>query len=313
MIQRNTELKPMKIGDIIDYSIEIFKNNFKTFTFISLVLYIPWVFAKSMAGASVLKESVNLFSEYLESADDILSFFFADAAETDMHSVTLNLLNIVYSLTIKLVFHAAIMKIVYHYIVAGKDANFSYKNVFKTIRNSFKYMWRLAGYKLIFYIVLLGIGFLTLILTSLLLPAISISMAPIGIFLPEDLFFIFLNVVIWIVGPALVFLPVSFFWTRLVLGYNFIVNENLSVSESRRRAFHTSGGFYWHMCISSLFCYIIYFVVGKMLTTFTFFLFGVYGNNILFLYPLFFRRDFKFSFISFCCSVYNGFICKYEN
>ena len=36
------------------------------------------------------------------------------------------------------------------------------------------------------------------------------------------------------------------------------------------------------MCISSLFCYIIYFVVGKMLTTFTFFLFGVYGNNILF-------------------------------
>lgn len=75
MIQRNTELKPMKIGDIIDYSIEIFKNNFKTFTFISLVLYIPWVFAKSMAGASVLKESVNLFSEYLESADDILSFF----------------------------------------------------------------------------------------------------------------------------------------------------------------------------------------------------------------------------------------------
>ena len=161
MVQKDKVLKPMRIWDVADYSIEIFKNNFKTFVFISLILHIPWIFAKFLIDTPDVKEGFVSFLRYIEVTNSNSTDLLGAAGKSFVEDVFV-LLNIIYSLTIKLVFHAAIMKVVYYYVV-DDIYDFSYKNILKIIKNGFKYMWRMARYKVYFYIVLFGVFILSFI------------------------------------------------------------------------------------------------------------------------------------------------------
>ncbi|HHX17343.1 MAG TPA: hypothetical protein GX727_00615 [Clostridium sp.] len=183
MNEKNVELKPMRIGDVVDYSIEIFKNNFKTLVFISLIFYIPWVFTKSLIDAYIIKDYVAFFRGYLENASNPL-FRYMDIGEVSVLKSLFDLLNIIYNLTIKLIFHAVIMKVVYNYVI-NKAAAFSYKNIFKIIRDCFKYIWRLAGYKILFYIILGGTLLFSVIGAGISFPFITAITVPVSFFYQE--------------------------------------------------------------------------------------------------------------------------------
>ena len=280
MVQKDKVLKPMRIWDVADYSIEIFKNNFKTFVFISLILHIPWIFAKFLIDTPDVKEGFVSFLRYIEVTNSNSTDLLGAAGKSFVEDVFV-LLNIIYSLTIKLVFHAAIMKVVYYYLV-DDIYDFSYKNILKIIKNGFKYMWRMARYKVYFYIVLFGVFILSFIGGLFGFSFIASIVIPLEEILSADLTIILSVVITLIVGPVVIFFPVGVIWTKMILGYNFIVNEGLSVSESRKRAFRMSAGSSRHIGFSSLFCYIIYIIVVKMFTIISFYVYGVYENDIIF-------------------------------
>jgi hypothetical protein len=134
-----------------------------------------------------------------------------DIGEVSVLKSLFDLLNIIYNLTIKLIFHAVIMKVVYNYVI-NKAAAFSYKNIFKIIRDCFKYIWRLAGYKILFYIILGGTLLFSVIGAGISFPFITAITVPVSFFLSGDLIVLLASIILTIVGPVLVLLPTGFIW-----------------------------------------------------------------------------------------------------
>ncbi|MDQ2086201.1 hypothetical protein RBH29_07130 [Herbivorax sp. ANBcel31] len=279
MNQNNTELKPMRIGDVADYSIEIFKRNFKVLFFLSLILYVPWIIIDSLVDSYVITNTFGLFEDLFSSFENYNHFdYYGDFGNYQSTAISnlFTLLNICYSLSIKVVFQAAVMKIVYDYMTKGRTISFSYKNTFKLIRYCFKYMWRMAGYTAIFYIILFALYFVSLFVGAIIfvfLLGIAFTTAQEWIMTV----FIVLFALVVILGMIIL---VGFFWVRLIFGNNIIVNENSSFSNGIKRAFQLSKGSFWHIGISSLFCYIIYSLIGGMVTGISVVAIGI--NNILF-------------------------------
>jgi hypothetical protein len=53
MNKLKSDLKPMNVGDVLDYSVEVFRQNFKGIVLLSLILYVPWAVLNSIILNSV--------------------------------------------------------------------------------------------------------------------------------------------------------------------------------------------------------------------------------------------------------------------
>ena len=271
MSQNAMQLKPMEIGDVIDYSIEAYKSNFKILSLLALVLYIPWTFIYSFISGDIMGAQVysflNLFSggflgETITNIPPLEELQNSDTSYGVLPSFVCSALQFIYNMTIQLVFNTAIIKIIYDFVVKGNKYTAQFSSVKRIITHSFSYLPKMIGNAALYYLVFIGIYIGSFIVGSIvgMVPAfITASFVPNSIIAGGvSLFFIFIALII-------VIFSLVFFWVKFVFGANAVVNEGKSVFQSVSRSFELSKGKFWHITMSSFFAAILFLILGNIL------------------------------------------------
>lgn len=280
------QLKPMNIGDILDYSVEAFKENFKGIALLSLILYVPWVVIYSILVnifiGNPFAELISIYSDSFSSSftPDLLeryientnTTFFANAV-----TLLLSVIQMIYSITIKLVLNAAVIKMIYDYAVSGEVKVKSLAEVKTLIMESFKFMPNMMGNAIIFSMVLssayaisIMIGMFLIIIPGILISTIF-RFNPILIAIA--IFFLAIFVVIGVL------MAIAFFAVKFMFGANSIVIERKSCFEGIQRSFYLTKGKFWHIGFTCLFAFLLYYLFNSLLVVAPTFL-SLINNNL---------------------------------
>lgn len=279
-------LKPMNIGDVLDYSVEAFKQNFKGIILLSLILYIPWVVINSIISNIFID---NQLPEVLAMYKDIFNGVYSPdmfenyITETSNFNNTvaalISMLQLLYSITIKLVLNAAVIKMIYDYAITGEVKVRTFADVKALIKDCFKFMPKMMGNAIIFSLILGTVYFISVIIAVIIIMIPIVMIFSVFDFSPVlsaiALIFLLLLVVIGVL------LAVGFFAIKLIFGANIIVIEGKSVSASIKRSFHLSKGRFWHIAVSCIFAFGLYYLFTALLVGATMILSAV--NNTLYI------------------------------
>jgi hypothetical protein len=267
MNQIRNDLKPMTVGDVLDYSVEAFKQNFKGLVLISLILYVPWIVFYSL--------TVNIFSgnqitELFNMYKDMFSSYMGDSyyippssySTTNIIVNLMAILQLFYSITIKLVLNAAVIKVIYDYAVSGNVEVNTFSDALKLIKGCFKFMPKLMGNAILFALIVLAAYFISALVGVLLIifPIIGLT----SMDLPNVVLAIIIVLLILIVIIG-VLLCIGFFAAKLIFGANAIVIEGKSVAGSLSRSFYLTKGKFWHVVVACLFAILIYYLFNSLL------------------------------------------------
>lgn len=285
MEHKTFELKPMKIGDVLDYSIEIFKANFKTLAVMTVMLYVPWIFIYSFITSKLLGDQITQYIEIITGAMTDTSELEEFTNNSFMYSAISNLVSLLelcYRLTIKLVLNAAVIKVVYDYVLGKKSEINSFKDILKTIRESFGYMPRMMGnavlFGLIVYAAYIGSAIVGAII--ILVPSVLLLTA-----VPNTATIVFIIVLASLVVLGILFC-VGLFWVKLIFGANAIILEKKSVADSLKRSWQLSNGHFWHIGSVSIFGLVLIFIIGNMLSAVSLFAMMISQNLFVLLYTV---------------------------
>jgi hypothetical protein len=257
MAENEKVLKRMSPGDCIDYSIEVYKRNFKNLTIISLMFYVPFSLVFSLFS--------NYLTEKLARANSSL-YFRNDTSETVLATLAFLLVYLFYFMTINAVMSGAVSKIVYDDVVYQRINNLK-----KVIGANFKKFPSLLGYKFLQYLILLGVFIGSSILFVLVFVIFSafagaftnMAMRMGTIYGVVLLAFINIIVILILLFSALAF--VAFFYIKFSFGVQAIAIENKSASEGLSRSIQLSRGNYWKSFWALFFGLILYFSIPLLL------------------------------------------------
>ncbi len=268
MDSKINDLKPLSIGDVLDYSVEAFKQNFKGLLLISLILYIPWVVFYSVTSNLVLGNQMsnlvdmynNIFSGNF--SEEMLYYTQEAPAFESARSLIMSLLQVVYMLTFKLVLNAAVMKMIYEYAITDQATVNNFSDAIKLIRGCFRFLPKLMGNAVLFVLILGGAYF------GLAFVAVLAIIAPIGVLIAADLP-PFVSGVIMIIMILFIFIGIvfgiGFLAIKLIFGGNAIVLEGKSVFDSIGRSFYLTKGKVWHIAFASIFAFLLYYLFSALL------------------------------------------------
>ncbi|AEV68120.1 glycerophosphoryl diester phosphodiesterase membrane domain-containing protein [Acetivibrio clariflavus] len=269
MSQVGNHLKPMNIGDVLDYSVEAFKQNFKGIVLLSLILYIPWTVLYSII-VNVLVDNnlADVFNIYRDLFNGVFSPEMADRYLTDAPLINstmaslLSMLQMVYSITFKLVLNAAVIKMIYGYAISGEVKVNSLTDVKTLIKESFKFMPKMMGNAVIF-VLILATAYIVSISVAVLFVIAPVMMVS-TLYLPPVLLAVTIVFLIIFVVLGVLF-AMGFFAVKLIFGAHIIVIEDKSVSESIRRSFNLTKGKFWHIAFSGIFALMLYYLFNSLL------------------------------------------------
>ncbi|MCX7843196.1 MAG: hypothetical protein N2489_09000 [Clostridia bacterium] len=241
-------LSKMSLGDVLDYSIEVYKRNFSQLTLLVLICYMPFTLLQGFFAGGMLSEYGSLFKNIFSGISASPNEFedFAKNPGTSywvfyLLSQLMNLIYIVYSFTIMLVMDAAIIKIVYSDVIKGTS-----EKAVPTLKNSFKKMGPLALNKLIYWLIVGAIYFVSLIV--LVIIAVFFSIAFFGVAAGQKEQSVFLIAAAVIVG-ILIFLgfliTTAYFAVRFVLGKIAVVIEDIDGAKGISRSWQLTKGRFW--------------------------------------------------------------------
>lgn len=285
MNQIRNDLKPMNIGDVLDYSVEAFRQNFKGIVLISLILYIPWIVFYSLT-VNILADNqwsvvLNMYKDMLSGnySPEMYDSYFNDPSVFGIiMTLLMSMLQMVYSITIKLVLNAAVIKMIYDYAISREIKVSCLADARALIKSCFGFLPRLMGNAAIFVMILGAVYSISLILGVLVIivPIIIIS----NLALPPALLGIITIFLILFVLIGFLF-AISFFAIKLIFGANIIVLEGKTVSESLTRSFYLTKGKFLYTMLSSVFAIMLYYLFNSLLLGATMLLAVV--NNTLYI------------------------------
>lgn len=286
MSQVGNHLKPMSIGDVLDYSVEAFKQNFKGIVLLSLILYIPWVVIYSVITNLLLDNNLSeIFTMYRDIFSGVYSPDMFDryvTQDTPFLNSTLaalmSLLQMAYSITFKLVLNAAVIKMIYEYAISGEVKVNTLTDVKGLIKDCFKFMPKMMGNAIIFALILGTVYFVSIIVAVLIIIAPVITLSTLD--LPPVLLAIAIIFLVLFVLLGVLF-AIGFFAVKLIFGAHIIVIEGKSVSESFKRSFYLTKGRFWHIAFSGIFAIMLYYLFNSLLIGATMILAVV--NNTLYI------------------------------
>ncbi|WP_117385922.1 glycerophosphodiester phosphodiesterase [Acetivibrio cellulolyticus] len=285
MDQIRNDLKPMSVGDVLDYSVEAFKQNFKGLVLLSLILYIPWIVFYSL--------TVNIFAgDQMSGIFDMYKDMFSGTYSSDMlnkyitetstfqNGITgvMSSLQILYSITIKLVLNAAVIKMIYNYALSGKVEVNTFSDAIKHIKGCFRYMPKMIGNALLF-VIIVGAAYLVSVIAAALIIMIPIVII-VSTGIPPVIMGIIIALLVLFVLVGVVFC-IGFFAIKFMFGANIIVLEEKPVFESFKRSFYLSKGRFWHIALASIFAILLYYLFNWLLVGATMLLAVV--NNTLYI------------------------------
>lgn len=229
MLQTERALKKMSAGDIIDYSIEVYKRNFKKVTILSLIFYVPFLF---------------LYSAFTNSFSSVPAIFGGNrynTPETGAGYILLilfaGILYLFYILTIYAVMSSAVSKVIYDDIVYQRS-----RKLKTIIKESFKKFPSLFGYKTLFYLIMAGIAFAILIVASLLIGILSSITGILGVTSMESGgyagvgIFVVIMIIMYLLLIFSLIVAIGFFYIKFGMGIQVIATENRGATEAISRS-----------------------------------------------------------------------------
>lgn len=266
MNQIRNDLKPMTIGDVLDYSVEAFKQNFKGLVLISLILYVPWIVFYSLTvnifTDTKITDVLNIYRDLLSGSVDAINNMPQTSLLESAITGLMTTLQFIYSITIKLVLNAAVIKLIYDYAISGKVEVNTLSDALKLIKGCFKFMPKLMGNAVLFALIVLAAYFISAMLGALLIMFPIIGIAAMN--LPEVVLAIIIVVLILVVLIGVV-LCIGFFAAKLIFGANAIVIEGKSVTGSLGRSFYLTKGKFWHVAVACIFAILLYYLFNTLL------------------------------------------------
>ncbi len=237
-----TRLKKMSAVDIVDYSIEVYKRNIKKLTILTLIMYVPFALLYVLLSGTISKDLNRLTSENGASFSLAMAFFAV--------SIVLFIFYICYFLTVNGVLQAAITKVVYNDVVYGKSLGLK-----EVIKDSFKKIFRILGYRTLFYLIMAGVIIGTFIALVILIWAvlfgfgIGVTLFSGGGRLTEGLA-IFFGVIIMITVVFGAIMSLGFFYIKFGFGVQAISIENKGATDGIARSSELSRKMFWNSFIA---------------------------------------------------------------
>lgn len=303
MNQVSNDLKPLSIGDVLDYSVEALKQNFKGLLFISLVLFIPWIVFYTLTLNSVINNQVwnslsikGIFNE--STLEYSYNYGQEDSSIGGMIFLVVYLLPIIYNLTIKLVSNASVIKMIYDYAISDRVTINSFSDALKLIKGCLRFLPKLMGSLVLFVIILISVYFAFSLAFGMIL------IIPIGMIIDSEMTTVAMGVVLSIFMLVIIlaiFLAIGYFAVRLIFGANAIVIEGTSVFGSIKRSIYLTKGKFWHIAVTSIFAFLLYALFSLLLA----------GGSVMLLYVNKTAFIVFYTFSQLCTSLIEPFILIY--
>lgn len=287
MNRKNYELKPMSIGDVLDYSIKVFISNFKSLSLLVVLIYLPWVFIYSLVIGKAFSNQASFLSKFLmaiamdKDISDVIKpdMFDNSSLFVSISAQLINLLRYGYKLTIEPVFYAAIIRMIYGHIVKGKVYKYDFQGIKGLVRDCFKYLPRLMGYAALFYLILY-IANMVFGIMAIAMFILTFAMLWDGTFSNKYIlvFTVFLMIIVAFI------LLVAYVMTRIIFGVHAIVVEGYSVINSIKRSLELTKGNFWRIAPGCLFAAILFFMVGSLFSNLSAVFIFINQNLFTFMY-----------------------------
>lgn len=261
MAENEKVLKRMSPGDCIDYSIEVYKRNFKNITILSLIFYVPFSLVFTLL-SDYLTDEIN------RARNSIYSSVYGrnDITEYVLAFLLILVVYLFYLMTINAVMSGAVSKIVYD------DLVYQRKNNLKTVIGAnFKKFPSLFGYKFLQYLIMLGVligSAILFYLAAFIYISVGTAFMKLALDIGGLYGIIVMQVINAAVGLIMVFWAlafVAFFYIKFGLGVQTIAIENKTASEGLSRSIQLSRGNYWKSFWALFFGIILYFMVPVFL------------------------------------------------
>jgi hypothetical protein len=237
-----TRLRKMSAVDIVDYSIEVYKRNIKKLTVLTLIMYVPFALLYVFLSGYISKDLNRLTAGNGESFSLIIAFMLV--------SLGLLFVYLCYFLTINGVLQAAITKVVYGDVVYGKSLGLK-----EVIRDSFKKIFKILGYRVLFYLIMSGAIMGIFFVFYLFLWAVLLFFGTGAAFFSgggrfTEGILIFSGVVIIIVLILGVLLGLGFFYIKFGMGVQAIAVENKGATEGIARSADLTKKMFWNSFVA---------------------------------------------------------------
>jgi hypothetical protein len=237
-----TRLRKMSAVDIVDYSIEVYKRNIKKLTVLTLIMYVPFALLYVFLSGYISKDLSRLTAGNGESFSLIIAFMLV--------SLGLLFVYMCYFLTINGVLQAAITKVVYGDVVYGKSLGLK-----EVIRDSFKKIFKILGYRVLFYLIMSGAIMGIFFVFYLFLWAVLLFFGTGAAFFSgggrfTEGILIFSGAIIIIVLILGVLLGLGFFYIKFGMGVQAIAVENKGATEGIARSADLTKKMFWNSFIA---------------------------------------------------------------
>jgi hypothetical protein len=259
MFQNERALKKMTAGDIIDYSVEVYKRNFKRVTILSLIFYVPFSFLYSVITNFFSKDFLMIGQTQDVSPEASVAFVLV--------TMFMGVLYVFYLLTINAVMSSAVTKVIYDDIVYQRS-----RKLKTVISESFKRFPGLFGYKTLMYLIMIGvamglmfgIGIVFAVLT-MILGLFGAMTAGVGGYAGVGVFAVLMIVMYALMVFSSIAL-VGFFYIKFGFGVQVIAVENKGATEGISRSIALSKFNYKSSFGALFFGYILYYFIPSLAT-----------------------------------------------
>ncbi|HHV60071.1 MAG TPA: hypothetical protein GXX49_07245 [Clostridiaceae bacterium] len=262
MILQKRNLKEMSTGDILDYSIELYRRNLKKLCVLSFIFVLPFSIIYTMAGGYIYNQFVS--STMIADPEEVLLLPYKYIAYY-MLSLGIGALNLVYGILLRPVMEAAVVTAVYDDITEKQSVNIK-----ELIKNSFRLFPRLLGNRALSYLIVSAISFVGLIVFYIFLFAFIFGFMAATISTPgsePNAFVLFaLIMILTILGIALL-LVIVYFSLRFGFGVQSIIIEKKKAIDALTRSWEVTKKSFLKLMIPYLMGMALFFFFPVILAT----------------------------------------------
>lgn len=269
-------IRRMNIGDILDYTVQVYKTHFRKLTFLSALLYVPFMLLYTLASSVLSSQLLGAVGglAVTEQPTRLENFPFVFLAYY-MSLLGLLLVYGAYSLTLKPVLDATIARYTFSTVVYGRQEDMK-----KLVKDNFgKFRSLLAGkllYGLIIFAVSL-VGYIVLILfTFVFTLAILFAFSGTGGIAAQIAVILLAVAVVLVLG-----LLVCYFLLKYSFGTYAIALENRTAVQSIARSGQLVKKNFWHVLGVNAFGYLLFYSLPGVLGGSAQFL--IYFNKTLYI------------------------------
>jgi len=271
MKENETALRDMSMGDVIDYTIQVYRRNFIKITLLSLIFYVPFTLIYGFISNYLTADMMDLFGYYDKQPDlEALNNLGFTVAAYYLSLFGLSLLYGAYTLTLKPVLDAAIAGIIYNDVVFKKQVSIG-----DAVKEAFKKFGTLFLNKLLYgcIVVCVGVGAITivyiLLIAYIIAAAVLFTAGSATGTVSEGLliFLIIVSVIFFIAVIAAMIVLVAYFMAKYGMGIQAVIIENKGAVAGISRCNVLAKKSFWFVNLSYIFAMMLFFAIPTLIQT----------------------------------------------